>query len=453
MFFFNYIFHSISIERVLILNKQLPNIIIYDFLLGTVPYFLFLLGDYSVFSIAFTRFLIAGVITLMLAFIGLYVLKKTLPPNTRKEFGLKNIKKYLKEPNRKFSNKPQWFYLCILGMIGISSQILFSFFGLRLAGTALTYTAVPFGIIIIALINWANKKEAMDPIKIAYLFILFIVISIIIYEKTIGIDHISITFFGVICIIIYTISRSFRYLITEKDETSDWEINLIHLTKKKYKLIRSLFKAGFSELYAALSVFIVSGFMYIAPESSIPGIEARYFYSHLYEIIHVMSSGAGIALIILNTVIPFILFFSASAFWPRGALSIEQWASILDILIPLIGITIGVFLLHEPFPSFSLLMIYILVFLSILLRFFHESNNVINVFLMFKVKKPYINKFIMMMLKRTGLIDICSILGDYDAIATMQIPNIHKYGRILNYIKETEYTSEIKEIFMTQVIK
>jgi hypothetical protein len=72
---------------------------------------------------------------------------------------------------------------------------------------------------------------------------------------------------------------------------------------------------------------------------------------------------------------------------------------------------------------------------------------------MFKVKKPYINKFIMMMLKRTGLIDICSILGDYDAIATMQIPNIHKYGRILNYIKETEYTSEIKEIFMTQVIK
>lgn len=395
----------------------------------------------------------AGIITFILAIAGLFILKKTVPNEIKNEFGIKNIKRYLKERNRKFSNKPQWLYLCVLGMIGISSQIIFSFFGLRLAGTALTYAAVPVSIIIIAILNWFNGKEAMDPIKIAYLFILLIVIAIIIYEKTAGIDQIIITLFGVFCIFLYIISRSFRYLLTEKDEASDWEINLIRLTQKKFKIVRSLFKASFSELFAAFSVFIISGIMYIAPESSIPGMEARYFYSHLYETLDVLTSSAGLALIILNTVIPFIIFFSASAFWPRGALSIEQWASILDILIPLIGITIGVFLLNEPFPYFSLLMIYILVFLSILLRYFHESNNVINVFLMFKVKKPYINNFITMMLKRTGLIDICSILGDYDAIATMQIPNIHKYGRILNYIKETEYTQEIKEIFMNEIIK
>jgi DNA-binding Lrp family transcriptional regulator len=67
--------------------------------------------------------------------------------------------------------------------------------------------------------------------------------------------------------------------------------------------------------------------------------------------------------------------YTAQAFWPKEALTFDQWTSILGLLTPLVASYIGIFVIGEAVRMDYTLIASAFLITSIALRYFHETSN------------------------------------------------------------------------------
>jgi drug/metabolite transporter (DMT)-like permease len=435
------------------MNKQVFSIVAINIMWSFIPVFANELFDtYSVLLIVFSRLITSGSVTLAVIFVILkwYSYKQvkvnekiTDPKDRLITLKISDIFKYLKDTNKKFYGVKQWVYVMINGFFTLAFQIVFYFFGFKLTGVIFSYAAFPLTIIIIAIYDWGLGKEEMDSFKGIYLGLLIIVVFIIMGESFQSLG--AIDPFGLFAVTIFLISRTLDMVFNQRDSIADREYRLSRKSNKTYKLLRNFLKASITQLFGALAVLIIAIFMLLFPESTIMGLEARSFFIQFPQILQLILSVPGILLILICTIIPFSIWYTTGAYWPRGALSFDQWASILAIVSPLSGIWLGIFFLEETFDPFALIIIMVLMLVAIFLRYLHESTNMVNSTIMVKIAKPGMNPFIKSLMRKREVLEIYSLLGYWDLCIIVQTGNSRKYSLFLTWLRETDETVVVKD--------
>ncbi|MHA1730343.1 MAG: hypothetical protein ACTSU5_00280 [Promethearchaeota archaeon] len=439
------------------MNKQIVWLLVANLLWAAIPLPVADLVDrYSVFTVVLLRFLPSGLLTLGCAFLlvsvhGRLARRGREVPLRVGTVSARHLWAYLGDRNVKFHGIRQWAYLLVVGSVGIASQIVFFFFGLKLAGVVLTMAAVPASIVVVAVYNWGKGREDLDVFKGIYLALLCTVVAIIWYERRDDVP--SVEPFGLVSVVLLCVTLATLVLITRMDEKGAEELEVARQAGTFYEVVRLLFKSAVSQLFAAGSVFAMAGLFHMFPPSTVPGEEARRFFADLPRFVGAVLSVPGLFLVLGATFVPYIIWFSASAFWPREALTFGQWSSILGIVEPTGGIVLGVIVLGETFAPMSLAFLLACVVLAVVLRYLHESKNTVNALVLVKFRTGRTSEMIRELLGRHGVRAVRDLLGHFDAIVELQVSSVRAYVDFLVWLRETGALVEVEPLQVAHFFK
>lgn len=401
-----------------------------------------LFDDYTVFAIILARFLPAGVVTCGVA-VAWILGHPTLH--------LRDFRAYLGSRNARFFGWRQWQYLGIFGATTISLQVMFFFYGMKLAGFVLTFAAYPVGIILVAFYNWGQGREDMDLYKWLYLFLLFVVAFLIGFEKFPGTT--AMDPFGLACVVLLTLALAGYSILTDKDVLAPAEEARAKDGRAEYRFARLLVKMGVSQLVAAGTVIVVTACLLPAPEAWLVAREARLFYTELPGVGKLVFSGPGAFLVIGATILPYFLWFYASTNWPREALSFDQWSSILNLVDPALAMVVSVVFLADPFSPLALLLVLALMGVAIALRYVAESQNVVHASVLVQLDPEYDPALFARASRQKGVLVVQSLLGYYDLLAVVKMANFRRYTQFLLWLQAQRGVRAVTPLLTSRVFK
>jgi DNA-binding Lrp family transcriptional regulator len=85
------------------------------------------------------------------------------------------------------------------------------------------------------------------------------------------------------------------------------------------------------------------------------------------------------------TFAPYFLLYAAQAFWPKEALTFDQWSSILGLITPIVAAYVGIFIIGEAVRMDYTLIATAFLVVSIAMRYFHEVSNKVVGFLFMEI--------------------------------------------------------------------
>jgi len=218
--------------------------------------------------------------------------------------------------------------------------------------------------------------------------------------------------------------------------------------------VRMLTKIGIIFLMSAAFVFPLTGVMLLLPPDSLFQQEAVKFYSQLGSLGVLFLTWQGLFLIFGATVACYLLLFSAEAYWPRSALPFDTWSSILSIVEPTASVVFGVLILNEAFPPNYLFIVVLLLALSIILRYVHETTNKVIAYIALKVVPQRDKEVIQDLFHIKAIQSIASVVGDYDLVLFIQASNIVAFNKLVNKkLKGHPDIEEVREFLVEEVIK
>lgn len=381
-----------------------------------------LLNNYSVFTIFLLRFFFSGVILLLLSVVLMLAYKRNHP-----DFSMKVIWEYIRSTNSEYRNLSQLSYLVILGSIGITLQIVFYFFSFQFLGVIVTIIGFPICLILVTLFS----RESMDLFKGIYLAVL-VIGTILVGVGRFDVDPTRLMNpEGWLSLIIFTLAMTFFMNQMVKDPLKTWETQLIIKTKNFYKILRTLVKIGILFLISSVMVFPLAGFFLLFPAASDFQLSAVSFWGQIGQLWSLSISSQGLFLIFGATVIPWVLFFIAGAYWPRSSLPFDTWGSILAILEPIGNILFAVIIIRESFPPIYMFIVILLMTLSILLRYVHETSDKVLAYVGLKLVPQAEPEVFHELFHIKDIVTIYSVVGDYDLILFVRAMNIVEFNRLI----------------------
>ena len=171
-----------------------------------------------------------------------------------------------------------------------------------------------------------------------------------------------------------------------KESYTKNEIKIIN-KNRIYKIIRLLFKISIIFLMGIILMFPFLIIIYMIPLPTELHVEIGNFFRELPVFWQYFSRWEISFLIIFATILPFSLLFLSRVNWSAYNLTYSQWSSILTIIEPIGGIFFGVLIVNEYFPSGYLTIVLLLLIISILLRYAHETKNKVNAIIILHKKQ------------------------------------------------------------------
>jgi drug/metabolite transporter (DMT)-like permease len=405
--------------------KNFALLIFINLLWGFIPIpAIGLFSRYSLFTILLMRFLCAGILMFLVAFmLALKANKKN--PKLKQEYkiGFRKYLEYIKSPNSKFFKKSQFLYLALLSMFGMTFQIIFFFLALN-----------PIGILLIAIFASVSGEEDVTPFKILYIALLMVVIWIFFFvyseqAKAMGADA-AYSFFEFLYAPLFGIFLAIFYAGSEKDRYSEAELKMIR-HNSNYKLIRMIFKvATIMVLTSIFTIPVVWILSFMPTSESIHAMVLQFFddfsrYASLFSDLDfiIISFGA--------TFVPYVIYFYLEGTWESSNLAFENWVSILGLLEPVFSLIFGVWLLKEQFMPFGFVMIIILTIAAIIMRYIDETENKIIAILLIKHKKVHIGDFFKSLYELRDCQSVHTALGPYDFIMEIKLSSQKRFYKLI----------------------
>jgi DNA-binding Lrp family transcriptional regulator len=341
-------------------------IVITDLLWGLIPIpAVAAMRSYSLFTMLLFRFLYTGLACLVLV----AVIRLRSPD-------VKGIGAYLTSTNRAYMKRkvPQILSLAIVAFMLSVSLVLF-FFSYNLVGVVIaTMVSESITPVLLAFWNWAKGTERIDFLKSIYMTLLILavtVISLARVEADVAIKPIGFIFVG-ICALFWT---GYIALIA-KDTPSKEEAETANLSTENYKMARSTLKLGVTFLFSGLMIFPLT--LVFPLLTQVPELvsQCSKFYVDLSNSFFSATVDSGILILSFGlTFVPYFLLYAAQAFWPKEALTFDQWSSILGLITPLVAAYVGIFVLGEMIRMDYTLIASVFLVTSIAMRYFHEVSN------------------------------------------------------------------------------
>ncbi|HMF33718.1 MAG TPA: Lrp/AsnC ligand binding domain-containing protein, partial [Candidatus Lokiarchaeia archaeon] len=343
------------------------------------------------------------------------------------DFSMKVFFQYLRSPNRDYRNLSQLSYFTILGGIGITLQIIFFFYSFKFLGVVVTVIGFPISLLLVTIFS----RETMDFFKGIYLAVLVIATILIgVGRFDVAADSLM-NPAGWLSLIIFTLSMTFLMNQMVRDPLNPWETELIIKTHSFYKILRPLIKTGCMFLIAAAFAFPIAGLFMLFPATSVFQQDAAKFWGQLSDLGPLFISSQGFFLIFGATVIPWSIFFVTQAYWDRESLPFDTWGSILAILEPLGSIFFGVLIIQEQFPLIYLFVVMLLLTLSILLRYVHETSDKVLAYVGVRLVPQQEKQVYEDLFHLKDIITIYSVVGDFDLILFVRAMNVLEFNKLV----------------------
>ncbi len=434
-------------------NKYIIHIIVANLLWSFIPVLVSgLFKEISLVMIVFLRFFTAGVILLAISLI-LVVLNNRNP--NKEKIQLNQLLKLLINKNKAFFNLRRIYYYAILGFFGIILQIIVYFLCLKTTSIGFTMIGFQLAIILVAFYEHGVKSERLDVFKVLYLIILIFCIGIIIFVKTNEPDSVSnpITALSFLYLFFYTGCVCFLQIGISKDSYTKEEIVLFN-KNADYKIIRLIFKLSLIFLMGIGLLFPFAILMLYIPVKSDLSSEIELFFVQLPNFFFYLLRWEILFLIFFSTITTYLLIFIASVKWNPYNLSYSQWNTILTIIEPTGGILFGVIFINEYFPLEYLAIVLFLLALSIVLRYAHESRNMINAIILIEHRPGIMESLALKLIKLEGVYSVEALIGTYDFLMKIKTNSIKGLYYLKNIgIKNIEGIKNVEILFIDKICK
>ncbi|MCJ7647390.1 MAG: Lrp/AsnC ligand binding domain-containing protein [Candidatus Lokiarchaeota archaeon] len=424
-------------------NKYIFNLIIANLLWSFIPIVATGLFDgISIITIIILRFLTSGIILFIIAiFIALvnnYFNKDARIP-------LKEYIFNLRHKNKRFYNIRTYNYYFLIGFFGIILHIIFFFLTLKTTSIPFTMIGVLLTIIFIAFYEKGVNYEKFDIFRILFILMLSFAVIIIISVSFRGaqLNGTPIELSGMIYLILYSITGSFLYISMERDSFSKNELRNIN-KNKYYKIPRALLKMSISFISGVIILIPVLFIILFLPFETDFTQETVNFFNDLLSLNSILFRWEIIYLIVFATIIPYLLIFLANVNWKTTSLTYSQWSSILGLIDPTSTLIFAVLLSNVYFPQEYLIIVIVFLVIAVVLRYAHEVKNVINAYILLKIKKGSLNTIPIRILKFYGIKEIYSVLGEFDLMVKVQVNSFRDFHYLIN--RKLKPLNEILEV-------
>jgi drug/metabolite transporter (DMT)-like permease len=412
-------------------NKYIFNLIIANLLWSFIPIVATGLFDgISIITIIILRFLTSGIILFVIAvFIALvnnYFNKDVRIP-------LKEYIFNLRHKNKRFHNIRTYNYYFLIGFFGIILHIIFFFLTLKTTSIPFTMIGVLLTIIFIVFYEKGVNYEKFDIFRILFILILSFAVIIIILVSFRGaqLSGTPIELSGIIYLILYSITGSFLYISIERDSFSKNELRNIN-KNKYYKIPRALLKMAISFISGVIILIPVLFIILFLPFETDFTQETVNFFNDLLSLNSILFRWEIIYLIVFATIIPYLLIFLANVNWKTTSLTYSQWSSILGLIDPTSTLIFAVLLSNVYFPQEYLTIVIVFLVIAVVLRYAHEVKNVINAYILLKIKKSSLNTIPIRILKFYGIKEIYSVIGEFDLMVKVQVNSFRDFHYLIN---------------------
>lgn len=424
-------------------NKYIFNLIIANLLWSFIPIVATGLFDgISIITIIVLRFLIAGIILFLIAILIALVYNYF---NKDAKIPLREYFFNLRHKNKRFYNVRTYNYYFLIGFFGIILHIIFFFLALKTTSIPFTMIGILLTIIFIALYEKGVNYEKFDVFRILFILMLSFAIIIIISVSFRGaqLSGTPIELSGIIYLILYSITGSFLYISIERDSFSKKELRNIN-KNKYYKIPRALLKMSIAFISGVVILIPVLLIIILLPFETDFTQETVNFFNDLLSLNSIIFRWEIIYLIIFATIIPYLLIFLANVNWKTTSLTYSQWSSILGLIDPTSTLIFAVLLLGEYFPHEYLLIVVVFLVIAVVLRYAHEVKNVINAYILLKVKKGCLNTIPIRILKFYGIKEIYSLIGRFDLLLKVRVNSFKDFHYLIN--RKLKPLNEILEV-------
>jgi len=424
-------------------NKYIFNLIIANLLWSFIPIVATGLFDgISIITIIILRFLTAGVILFIIAILITLVNNYF---NKDVKIPLKDYVFNLRHKNKRFYNIRTYNYYFLIGFFGIILHIIFFFLTLKKTSIPFTMIGVLLTIIFIVIYEKGVNYEKFDIFRILFILMLSFAVIIIISVSFRGVQlsGTPIELSGIIYLILYSITGSFLYISLERDSFSKNELRNIN-KNKYYKIPRALLKMSISFISGVIILIPVLFIILFLPFETDFTKETVNFFNDLLSLNSILFRWEIIYLIVFATIIPYLLIFLANVNWKTTSLTYSQWSSILGLIDPISTLIFAVLLSNVYFPQEYLTIIIVLLVIAIILRYAHEVKNVINAYILLKIKKGSLNTIPIRILKFYGIKEIYSVIGEFDLMVKVQVNSFRDFHYLIN--RKLKPLNEILEV-------
>lgn len=431
-------------------NRQIANIVVANLLWAFIPILVSrLFESISLIMIVFLRFFISGIVLFALGFVFAYYNNHY---TSNEKIILKALLKFTVNKNKALYNIRNIYYLSILGFVGIILHIIFYFLSLKTTSIGFTMIGFQLSIIMVAFYEHGVKSERLDVFKFLYILMLVFSMGIIMYVKMRQPSG-PISLMGILYMVLFAVCVSFLQTGISKDSYSKDELTAIN-KNNEYKIIRLLFKLSFVFLLGIALMFPFVIILYLIPIHTGLESDIALFFKQLPLMFQIMSRWEVLFLIFFSTIATYLLIFFASVNWNPYNLTYSQWNSILTIIEPIGGIIFGVLFINEYFPIEFLVIVLFLLAFSIILRYAHESRNMINACILIEHWPGILNNLALKMLKIDGVYSVQSLIGSHDLLLKVKTNSIKDLYYLKNVkIKSIEGIRNIQILFIEKIHK
>jgi drug/metabolite transporter (DMT)-like permease len=424
-------------------NKYIFNLIIANLLWSFIPIVATGLFDgISIITIIILRFLTSGiilfVIAIIIALVNNYFNKDVRIP-------LKEYIFNLRHKNKRFHNIRTYNYYFLIGFFGIILHIIFFFLTLKTTSIPFTMIGVLLTIIFIVFYEKGVNYEKFDIFRILFILMLSFAVIIIILVSFRGaqLSGTPIELSGMIYLILYSITGSFLYISIERDSFSKNELRNIN-KNKYYKIPRALLKMSISFISGVILLIPVLFIILFLPFETDFTQETVNFFNDLLSLNSILFRWEIIYLIVFATIIPYLLIFLANVNWKTTSLTYSQWSSILGLIDPTSTLIFAVLLSNVYFPQDYLIIVIVFLVIAVVLRYAHEVKNVINAYILLKIKKGSLNTIPIRILRFYGIKEIYSVIGEFDLMVKVQVNSFRDFHYLIN--RKLKPLNEILEV-------
>ena len=412
-------------------NKYIFNLIIANLLWSFIPIVAKGLFDgISIITIIVLRFLTSGI---FLFFIAILIALVNNHFNKDARIPLKEYIFNLRHKNKRFYDIRTYNYYFLIGFFGIILHIIFFFLALKTTSIPFTMIGILLTIIFIAFYEKGVNYEKFDVFRILFILMLTVAIIIIISVSFRGaqLSGTPIELRGIIYLILYSITSSFLYISIERDSFSKKELRNIN-KNKYYKIPRALLKMSIAFISGVVILIPVLLVILLLPFETNFTQETVNFFENLLSLNSIIFRWEIIYLIIFATIIPYILIFLANVNWKTTSLTYSQWSSILGLIDPISTLIFAVLLSGEYFPQEYLVIVVVFLVIAVVLRYAHEVKNVINAYILLKIKKGCLNTIPIRILKFYGIKEIYSLIGRFDLMLNVRVNSFRDFHYLIN---------------------
>ena len=412
-------------------SKYILNLIVANLFWSFIPIVATgLFTEISILTIIFLRFLISGI---FLFFTALLIVVINNSINREKKISIKELIYNLRHKNRRFYNIRTYNYYFLIGFFGIILHIIFYFLALKKTSIPFAMIGMLMTIIFISLYEKGVNYEKFDVFRILFIVMLAFSIIIITIVSLQGAElkGTPIELLGFIYLVLYSITGSFLYISIDKDSFSKKELHNININKY-YKIPRELIKMAISFISGIIILVLLSFIIAILPIQTDITEEILSFFNDFSVLFDILSRGEIIYLIIFATILPYLLLFLAKVNWKSTNLTYSQWSSILGLIDPISTLIFSVLLVNEFFPHGYLIIVIVFLIITIILRYAHEVNNIVNAKILLKIKKGCLNKIPLKILKFYGVREIYSLIGKFDLMLHVRLNSFRDFHYLIN---------------------